>query len=194
MDYVRVAEEREILKVLGFSEHIPLPDRTLDYGRRMEYSDLHSYEKDVREAKEKTDIKILLEGECDWIKEEASFYQDLLSERRYSYLLGSVHSMIDPETGEDTYISRISSSLKKLLIEYVNQYTQMLSSKIFLYACHPDLFMSAYKVWDENAISASIDIASAAKELGVPLAILDVEINSFLFLFLSVLCQNPFPP
>ena len=47
-DYVSVARKKGLLKVLGFSEHAPLPDKKLYYGTRMEYSDLDRYERDVR--------------------------------------------------------------------------------------------------------------------------------------------------
>lgn len=178
IDYVKVAEEKGGLKVLGFSEHAPLPDRNLTYGRRMEYSSLPLYERDVREAGKATSLKILLGAECDWIKDEVSFYKEELLERRgYSYLLGSVHSMISPETGEDTYISRIGPSFRKLLSLYVKLYTDMLSSRLFLYGCHPDLYMSDYRVWDDNAKAAAKDIASCAKECGIPLEMNDCGIR-----------------
>ena len=48
VDYVNVAKAKGLLKVLGFSEHAPLPDRTLDYGTRMAYSELDDYERDVK--------------------------------------------------------------------------------------------------------------------------------------------------
>ena len=50
VDYVNVAKAKGLLKVLGFSEHAPLPDRTLDYGTRMAYSELDDYERDVKRA------------------------------------------------------------------------------------------------------------------------------------------------
>ena len=69
-EYVKKAEEKGLLKVLGFSEHAPLPDRILYYGTRMDYSDLDRYDGDVRRADEESRIKILLGAECDWIKDE----------------------------------------------------------------------------------------------------------------------------
>ena len=86
-DYVSVARKKGLLKVLGFSEHAPLPDKKLYYGTRMEYSDLDRYERDVRLSGEEGGIKVLLGAECDWIKDEVGFYRDeLLGERGYSYL------------------------------------------------------------------------------------------------------------
>ena len=173
-DYVSVARKKGLLKVLGFSEHAPLPDKKLYYGTRMEYSDLDRYESDVRLSGEEGGIKVLLGAECDWIKDEVGFYRDeLLGERGYSYLLGSVHSMVSPETGLDTYISRIGVSFRSILPGYVKLYTEMLSSGIFLYGCHPDLYMADYRMWDENAKAAAKDIGECAKDCGVPLEMND---------------------
>ena len=47
-EYVKKAEEKVLLKVLGFSEHAPLPDKILYYGTRMDYSDLDRYDRDVK--------------------------------------------------------------------------------------------------------------------------------------------------
>ena len=177
-DYVSVARKKGLLKVLGFSEHAPLPDKKLYYGTRMEYSDLDRYERDVRLSDEEGGIKVLLGAECDWIKDEVGFYRDeLLGERGYSYLLGSVHSMVSPETGLDTYISRIGVSFRSILPGYVKLYTEMLSSGIFLYGCHPDLYMSDYRLWDNNAKAAAKDIAQCAVDCDIPLEMNDCGIR-----------------
>ena len=177
-DYVSVARKKGLLKVLGFSEHAPLPDKKLYYGTRMEYSDLDRYERDVRLSGEEGGIKVLLGAECDWIKDEVGFYRDeLLGERGYSYLLGSVHSMVSPETGLDTYISRIGVSFRSILPGYVKLYTEMLSSGIFLYGCHPDLYMSDYRLWDNNAKAAAKDIAQCAVDCDLPLEMNDCGIR-----------------
>ena len=177
-DYVSVARKKGLLKVLGFSEHAPLPDKKLYYGTRMEYSDLDRYERDVRLSGEEGGIKVLLGAECDWIKDEVGFYRDeLLGERGYSYLLGAVHSMVSPETGLDTYISRIGVSFRSILPGYVKLYTEMLSSGIFLYGCHPDLYMSDYRLWDNNAKAAAKDIAQCAVDCDIPLEMNDCGIR-----------------
>lgn len=178
IDYVDEAGKKGLLKVLGFSEHAPLPDKNLSYGTRMLYSELDQYERDVKEADGRNGIKTLLGAECDWLKDEAGFYKDeLLGERGYSYLLGSVHSMISPVTGQDTYISRIGPSFRSILPGYVKLYTEMLSSGLFLYGCHPDLYMSDYRSWDNNAKAAARDIGECARDCGVPLEMNDCGIR-----------------
>ena len=177
-EYVREAGKKGLLKVLGFSEHAPLPDKDLYYGTRMLYSELDQYERDVREADGLYGIKVLLGAECDWIKDEVGFYRDeLLGKRGYSYLLGSVHSMVSPETGLDTYISRIGPTFRSILSGYVKLYTEMLSSSLFLYGCHPDLYMSDYRIWDNNAKAAAKDIGECAIDCNIPLEMNDCGIR-----------------
>lgn len=173
-EYCDEAEKGGKLKVLGFSEHMPLPDKCLNYSTRMDFSDLAPYNADIRREKERTGIKVLLGGECDWIRSEKGFYQDcLLGEMGYDYILGSVHSMVSPDTGIDTYISRIGVSMRKILTKYVETYTEMLSSGLFLFGCHPDLFMADCLTWDDETKSASKDIISCAVDCNIPLEMND---------------------
>lgn len=174
-EYVEEAEKRGRLKVLGFSEHCPLPDLILTYATRMDYEELPLYEKDILEEAEKSKLKILLGAECDWFKQEVGYYKDeLLGKRNYNYLSCSIHSMPDPVTGVETYISKIGREFKKLLSKYVKLYVEALSSGLFTFGCHPDLFLSDYLEWDENAKAASKDIFACAKECGIPLEINDL--------------------
>ncbi|MBQ4280768.1 MAG: PHP domain-containing protein, partial [Spirochaetales bacterium] len=92
------------LRVLGFSEHCPLPDREYQKGNRMDYPDLPFYEADVRAQMNDPDIRVLLGAECDWLPDEESFYRDgLLGERGYDYLCCSIHHMVDPSDGREKF-------------------------------------------------------------------------------------------
>ena len=166
--------EKDGLKVLGFSEHCPLPDREFCKGERMDYPELPSYEKDVLETKKNSSIHVLLGAECDWVPGEESFYKDeLLDHRNYDYITCAIHNMKDPNTGKETYLGRISDMNTKLLSEYVDLYTAGLSSGMFLFGCHPDLVFAGYKKWDSNAKAAARDIIGCAKQYNVPLEIND---------------------
>ena len=57
--------------------------------------------------------------------------------------------------------------------EYVDLYTEALRSGMFLFGCHPDLFLSGHRAWDTDAISASRDIIQCALECDIPLEIND---------------------
>ena len=162
------------LKLLGFSEHCPLPDREYQKGNRMDYEELPAYEDDVRVQMNRSDIRILLGAECDWLDDEESFYRDeLLGARGYDYLICSVHHMIDPGDGKEKFIQYLSRMPVGHIIRYVDLYTDALRSGLFLFGCHPVLFLSAHRKWDAEAKAASCDIIQCAIETETPLEIND---------------------
>ena len=162
------------LKVLGFSEHCPLPDREYQKGNRMDYEELPLYEADVRAFKDNPEIMVLLGAECDWLPDEAGFYRDeLLGARGYDYLVCSVHHMVDYSDGKEKFIQYLKRMPVSQIIEYVDYYTQALDSGMFLFGCHPDLFLSGHRKWDAEAKAASNDIIQCAIDTGTPLEIND---------------------
>ena len=162
------------LRVLGFSEHCPLPDREYQKGNRMDYPDLPFYEADVRAQMNDPDIRVLLGAECDWLPDEESFYRDgLLSERGYDYLCCSIHHMVDPSDGREKFIQYINDMPVGHMLEYVRLYTDALRSGLFLFGCHPDLFLAGYRHWDADSKAASMDIIQCARECDIPLEIND---------------------
>lgn len=172
-DYVAAAKERGDLKVLGFSEHCPVPDNRWS-STRMDYSLLPSYVKDVRAARDcesslgEAGFRILLGAECDSLKGYFSYYRDeLLGECGFDYLIGAVHFHHDEETGEDLYPNKIPN-YTPYLGEYVKNYTDMLESGIFLLGAHPDLFCY-YTPWSADLKAASNDIIQCALENDMPL-------------------------
>ena len=181
-DYVEKAR-KEGLKLLGFSEHCPLPDREYQKGNRMDYEDLPFYENDIKEAQRKEaeraedTITILTGAECDWLPEEQNFYEELLQKRNYDYLSISVHEMFDPATGKDGYLGYFKSMDVKTLTRYVKTYTDGLRSCIFTFGCHPDLFMAGYRRWDADVIAASKDIIQCAIDCEIPLEFNDLGLR-----------------
>ena len=174
--------KKDGIRLLGFSEHCPLPDREYQKGNRMDYPDLPYYEWDVKKeqkkAKEETHkketITILLGAECDWLPEEFSFYKDeLLGRKNYDYLICSVHHMIDPQDNREHFLGHFTTLPLRHLREYVRQYTDALRSGIFLFGCHPDIFLSGYRRWDADAVAASTDILQCARDCNIPLEIND---------------------
>ena len=181
-DYVEQAK-KDGLKLLGFSEHCPLPDREYQKGNRMDYEDLSFYEKDIKEAQRKEaeraedTITILTGAECDWLPEEQNFYEELLQKRNYDYISCSVHMMIDPKTGEEEYLGHVKHLDVPSLLKYVRTYTDGLRSGIFTFGCHPDLFMAGYRRWDADAIAASRDIIQCAIDCDIPLEFNDLGLR-----------------
>lgn len=166
-DYLEKAKDGGNIRVLGFSEHGPL-NYSFPYAR-MDGEEASLYVKSVRDL---CDDKIvtLLGFECDWRDDLYSFYEDeYLSRYKSDYLLGSVHYLKNSE-GDLIYIGNVNNK-DFLLSDYVDLYCSMLSSRLFLYGCHPDLFVSSFTSWTEDLAWASKDIISCAKEYDIPLEI-----------------------
>lgn len=169
-EYVEKAKEIKRLKVLGFSEHTILPFPFIP-SERMSRKENEEYIKEVREYEIDKDILVLLGGECDWRADLYSFYKDeLLSKYGFDYLLGSIHYLKSTTSGELFYLGEREKG-RPSLREYVDSYTSMLSSSLFLYGCHPDLYMATRDEWGRDEEEAAKDIISCAKENNIALEI-----------------------
>jgi len=167
-DYVDEAIKNN-MKILGMSDHTPLPDNRWSHVR-MDMSELNAYEEEFKEA-ENDDI-ILLKGlECEWDPIYEGFYKDeLLGERNFDFLVGSVHYI--KKNGDWGYLSEIHTA--KHLANYAEILIETMRTGFFSFIAHPDGFGAGYKKWDSNAEACSIDILTAAEELSIPL-----EINGY---------------
>ncbi len=168
-EYVTAAETQG-LDLLGFSEHCPLPDHRWPTSR-MEFDLLDPYLEECRQLQQSVDaIQILVGLECDYYPEYATWYREyILEENRVDYLCFGVHSLPDA-SGRDVYMKHLPQD-KRLLHEYTDLYTGGLSSGLFLFGVHPDLFASFYHVWDAEAIACSKEIIECAVAYNVPLEI-----------------------
>lgn len=158
-EYVLSAIKKGI-KVLGFTDHVILPDRIQPHMRGDPYL-FEGYVSSILSLKEKykKQIKILLGFECEWFPEYLSYYQSLLKEKGFDYLIIGNHCAIvdnnfkwfarfdDPLVGLETYTQGIVDALESGFIHYI---------------AHPDHFMSWYPSWDEHAIASCKRIAEAA--------------------------------
>ena len=167
-DYVDAAVKNNI-KVLGMSDHTPLPDNRWAHVR-MDISELDAYIEEFKEAE--TDDIVLLKGlECEWDPVYEGFYkEELLGLRKFDYLIGSVHYF--KKYGEWEYLSEIKTA--KHLKQYAELMIKTMRSGIFSFIAHPDGFGAGYQTWDNNTISCTRDILTAAEELKIPL-----EINGY---------------
>ena len=162
-DFADVAKQHGNLKVLGFSEHCPVPYD--DVPSRMPIVDLQDYIDDVYALQKANDGMIYLLGaECDWIDRYVSFYKDyIMGKKNFDYVIGAVHMLKDHDTGEIQYIPHMKSFDLNDLKLYAKWYIEMLESGFFDVGCHPDLFFGGYKKWDAEAIAVSKDIIACAK-------------------------------
>lgn len=160
------------MKVLGLSEHCPLPDNR--YRKDcMDFGQLDSYIADCRasQSRHRDALKMFCGAECDWVPEYRSFYKDdLLGERGLDYAIMSVHNIAD-ENGYERLIIHSHDNSPALLSQYTDRYIQGLGSGLFLFGCHPDLFGMMHDAWDGDARACSKAIIEAASELGIPLEV-----------------------
>lgn len=157
--------EKSALALLGFSEHLPFPDDRF-HDSRMPYSKKTYYERDVLGMKElyRGRLDILLGWECDYFPEYGSYYDEV----RFSsdYLIFGVHHI----KREGVYKSLFFRSLcKEDIYGYARRYIEAMSSGLFLYGAHPDVFFINYEKFDEDARCISKDLLEAARETGTPL-------------------------
>lgn len=176
-DFTDVAKQKGTLKVLGFSEHCPVPYD--DVPSRMPIVDLEDYIQDVNDLKQSENgLVCLLGAECDWIDRYVPFYRDyILGKKNFDYAIGSVHFLKEHETGNLQYIPHMKYFGLNDLKLYSDWYTQMLESKMFVIGCHPDLFFGGYRRWDVEAKAVSKDIIACAEENNVVLELNDLGLR-----------------
>ena len=172
-DFERSARTKG-LKVIGFSEHCPLPNDRWN-NTRMEWQQLGQYMTDVEDEQRHSSLVVLKGMECDYLPEYHSFYQqEMLGTWGCQYLIGSIH-YINSETRKDFSIHK-GPMTSHDLIRYTEHYIDMLESGLFLFGAHPDVFGYSYFEWDDTALSCSKAIIEAASSLKVPL---EINANGF---------------
>lgn len=157
------------LTVLGISDHVPLPDNRWSH-IRMDMSELSGYCRAVDAACESYPRLRVLKGmECDYDGKYADFYQEeLLGRLKFDYLIGSVHFFPCKEGWHDAYGGIKDSTALGL---YAEHFIAAMSSGLFSFMAHPDLFALGYPVWDSYAKEYSSEIFEAAASLDMPLEI-----------------------
>ena len=171
VDYVKVAKEQGCSE-LGFSDHCPYPDlhEANWINCRMSVNQVEEYIRDVKEAASLADFKVHLGFECEYDKNYINWYQDELKGRYGAeYLVFGPHWVTDgnihpyaPEFNHD----------KRLLAKYTDQVIEGIQSGLYAILAHPDLFMSGWREWDNEARSALKAILDAAVAQNLP-----VEVN-----------------
>lgn len=160
-EYADYAEEKGF-DLLGFSEHVPFPDNHFS-SSRMDYSLKGVYESDVRAEKDRG-MKVLLGYECDYIPKWKGYFEDIKGSVDYliagtHYLKNSEGDIVTPFHGPFT---------QKDYPLYVKNVIDAMSSGLFLFMAHPDVFLCNIP-FDNEAKAASKDIVDAAVDLDLPL-------------------------
>jgi len=169
-EYAKTAYEHGY-KLLGFSDHVMLPGITQP-GMRGQYDLLDDYVKSVGDLQRKYagKMEVLLAFECEWYHQRfSSYYESLLKERNFDYLILGQHCFLAHEDQEIFY-GRLAN--KRLALQmYTDDIVAGIKSGLFLYVCHPDLFREWYPEWDDFSIECSKRIIEAAKKASMPLEV-----------------------
>ena len=89
-DYAKVAYDKG-LSVLGFSDHAPFKD--IDYGYRMQFSELQEYISAVQTERERYSekMRIMTGLEIEYLPKYCEYYEWLLNEMKLDYLALGEH-------------------------------------------------------------------------------------------------------
>ena len=172
------AKAKEVgLKLMGFSEHSPRP---LGFNYTHEYREalqrhLPDYVREVTEIREqaKQDPKfcqVLFGMEMDWLKGELDFMTKSAQAFDFDYLIGSVH-FIDHwgfDDGRTPWNNASQEECEKWYEEYFLAWRDMLKSKLYNIAAHPDLIkifsVEQFHIWLKKKESLEL-IRSCLAEL-----------------------------
>lgn len=172
LDYCLPALEAG-LEVLGFSDHAPQPDNRWNHVH-MEVFEIDDYLEAIEVARVyyAGKIKILSGFECEYRPDCISYFEELRA--KCDYLVGGAHWYPDPERGEDdwpcTFYDIKTSRDMRLFTNYT---IEMISSGLFSFIAHPDVFANSYFSWDADAKACCRDILQTAAQCKIPL-----ELNS----------------
>lgn len=157
-------------KYVGFSDHVFFPG-VIQQGIRMEESLAEDYRSSVLALKNKykNEIEILLGFEAEYYPEFRDRYESWIKEGYVDYLILGEHVLKDEDGIYVPYWFAEKSSY------YVKKYTDYLieamSTGIFSYVAHPDLFLNVYPLNDEFSFSLAKKICEASIKYDVPLEV-----------------------
>lgn len=138
------------LKILGFSEHFPLPSKFYDPAgdSAMLPESLQTYLKDVEKERTNSQMgldKVLVGLEVDFIPRFRKDISKNLEELRVDYLIGSIHFIdgwnfdYNEETFKTGLEKRYKGNEKKVVNDYFNLVREMIQSDLFQIVGHLDL-------------------------------------------------------
>lgn len=167
-EYARIAAAAGC-RVLGFSDHTPLPDgRWQDW--RMRLGEIDAYEAAVATAAaEQPSLTVLLGMECEWSPELRAYYEDeLLGRRGYDYLIGASHLIVMDGEWVGSFDRTVTPAA---LRAYAAQCVATLESGLFSFLAHPDIMGCCNAGWTSDIAACARDICQASVRTGVPLEI-----------------------
>lgn len=175
-DYILQAA-KDGCSALGMSDHCPYPKNSPVYcaGTKMEEEEISLYRNEIIEASKLVDFPVYYGFECEWDPEFRNWYEDvLLGKYEADYLAFGCHwgpnrmYIMDAKTKEDFY-------------KWTDITIEGIRSGLYKFIAHPDLFMGAYKIWDEDSKAMLNAILDAAVDCNLPIEINGNGFNRKLF-------------
>lgn len=169
------------IKTLGFSEHIPCPFHDgHESGYRLFKSDINDYFDTLHRLKEEyeKDINILIGFEAEYYPKYFKDMLDFVSPFKPEYLILGQHFTYNEEDG---FYCALPTESDDVIVNYVDQALEGLSTGMFTYLCHPDLIN--YTGNDEIYYTQMKRLCEGVKKMGYPL-----EFN-----FLGWSTNRPYP-
>ncbi|MFQ5598117.1 MAG: histidinol-phosphatase [Nitrospiria bacterium] len=156
-------------RVLGISDHAPLPDNRWPEAR-MAFHQLDAYDAAISSAQQRLPEMQVLKGmECEYDVSYHAYYQDeLLGERHYDYLIGAGH--YTPLNGH-WLNSFVDLDTPAALAAYARYLGEMMDTALFDFIAHPDIFGCSHDTWSADVAACSRDILEAAEATQTPLEI-----------------------
>lgn len=172
-----VGEDREYveaaiaagIKVLGFSDHVPMPYRNHFHSHiRMRVNEIEDYTSSILSLKEayKNDITIYLGYEAEYDPEIFPAMLDTIGNYPFDYLIFGAHFVENEYAG---FYSGNPTESERDLAAYVKNVVTGLRTGVYTYLAHPDLihYLGSDEVYEKHMR----EVCQVAKELNIPLEI-----------------------
>ena len=152
---------------LGFSDHSCWKyDSDFVSHIRMTPEEIDGYCESMLALKEKykDQIKILIGLECEYFPKYMDWLKDFIKEKKLDYVIFGNHYIDSDEIND--YNGRVLHDNEKLS-RYIDDCIAGMSTGLYSYLCHPDLFMRGRSEFDDFAKKESRRLCEWCKENGV---------------------------
>lgn len=152
------------LDVLGLSDHAPFED--VDYGYRMQFSELSDYISAIKAEREKYagKMRILTGLEIEYLPKYSEYYEWLLGDMKLDYLALGEHFF----DVNGKMLNIFNSENTNNYILYAKAISEALKTGYFSFLAHPDIMFINCFAWDKNCDKACDIIVDAAAVTNTP--------------------------